>query len=268
MAAPTQIPLLEASQTQLLTRMADSADVCLMFEPEEHQQAPQQDEQMQQDGAECQDLKPAADDAAKCDNILLAHSFVLRWSSGVISKALETCKASQHYFSANSPARSHSSNDNLLEVPMPGSNKSDFLQLMPFIYPTTPLAVVTWENIEVLLTEAQKWDIPVVTAHVWKFLGDRARELSTKPNSMKYIWKWLHLADAAGEQQACTACINQLVKRNSRSCTAELLQGLSATTLQQLVLRLVSPTADDIRYCAKCSKCKKFNCPTCDKKVP
>jgi hypothetical protein len=44
---------------------------------------------------------------------------------------------------------------------MPGTSKQEFLAVAEFMYPVVPLPKVSWDNLEVLLVQGRKWNIPV-----------------------------------------------------------------------------------------------------------
>jgi hypothetical protein len=63
--------------------------------------------------------------------------------------------------SSNSSNSSSSSSSRLLQLPLPGSSRADFLAVAQFLYPILPLPRVSWDNLEVLLLEGRKWVMQV-----------------------------------------------------------------------------------------------------------
>jgi hypothetical protein len=84
---------------------------------------------------------------------LKSHSSILQLASPVLAHALE--------LQPTSSSSSNSSSSTLLQLPMLGTSKADFLTVAAFLYPLVPLPKVSWDNLEVLLVEGRKWDMQV-----------------------------------------------------------------------------------------------------------
>lgn len=99
---------------------------------------------------------------------LPAHSLILKLSSDVLAHAIDALGSSHSASSAASRlCRSNSSSGGQRQLlPLPGTTKADFLTVAAFLYPIAPLPKVTWDNLEVLLVEGNKWNITAVLAQV------------------------------------------------------------------------------------------------------
>lgn len=73
--------------------------------------------------------------------------------------------------------------------------------------------------------EGRKWDMGVVLAKAATFLQNNPNQLDTTADSQKFAFRWLKLADAAGLQDACQACVDRIVSQNSALCIGDRLQG-------------------------------------------
>jgi hypothetical protein len=60
-----------------------------------------------------------------------------------------------------SSGSSGGSSANTRRIPMPGTSKEEYLAVAAFMYPVVPLPKVSWHNLEVLLVQGRKWNIPV-----------------------------------------------------------------------------------------------------------
>lgn len=96
-----------------------------------------------------------------------AHSIVLRQWSNVLAEALET---EVNYASS-------STNTDRVRIPVTGTSKEDWLQLMEFIYPVLPRPQVTWDNLEKLLEVSDKSCMPALIQQLG-VLTQHAREMN------------------------------------------------------------------------------------------
>lgn len=173
------------------------------------------------DGA---DVELAFDDDS---TMLPAHSQLLRLCSGVLAKALE---ASAAVVDGRVDGRA-------MRIPLPGTSRADWLTAMRFVYPAfAPLPVVTWDNLELLLTLGGKYDMPLLLDCANAFLRDNAGQLG-KGISRQDAWTWLSLADKHG-LAAVKDLINAHATRRDvlQQCKEEVLLGLSHGTTAKLLL--------------------------------
>ena len=166
------------------------------------------------------------------DGAVPGHSQLLGFCSNDLREAVQ----------AGSGGASNGGEKSQLSIPMPGTSSTDWLKLIPFIYPGDQ-PEVTWDNVEALLVLGNKYDIPRLASRATQFVSAHQHELDTLPESCSYIWKWIFLLDNAaipGREGLFEDCI-QIVATNSqfkRTCKRENMKGLSTKALEMLASAL------------------------------
>jgi hypothetical protein len=100
--------------------------------------------------------------------------------------------------------------------------------------------------------------LQVVLGHAAEFLQANVSSLDeddvSDPESARYAFKWLQLADTAGLTDACEACIDRIVELDRSSCTPDKLEGMS----RQMLLHLIEATLAVASFCRYCSCTRDF----------
>lgn len=142
--------------TALLKLLSQKADIELVFKSDKQLKGSEQEEKAstrKRKSTSLTDGTSTEEDgtAASSNDTLQVNSCLLGFHSGVLGPIMELALS-----------QSSGSNDSLKQIPVNGSTKADFLAVLEFVYPVTPLPKVTWNNLEVLLVESNKWDMQVL----------------------------------------------------------------------------------------------------------
>ena len=163
------------------------------------------------------------------DKIVPGHSQVLSLTSNVLKEAIKTG-------SGGAP----NTKQGPLSIPMQGTCSTDWLTVVPFIYPGAEQPEVTWANLEPLLVLGDKYDMPSLASRAAKFLEAHQHELNSTEKDSKYIWKWLLLLDnaAAGKESLMESCIQRVAYFFKATCTRKNMEGLSKEAVGMLASAL------------------------------
>jgi hypothetical protein len=174
------------------------------------------------------------------DGSLPANSNMLSFFSSVLRGAVQA------------PSAGGSSNSSsTIVIPMKGLTKVQWLEVAPFWHPVGPAAVVkTWAEAELLLRVGSRFDLRPALDKASEFLTanvDKLTVTSSNPTGSstagKSLWKWLQLADELRLSGSLPTLVKRAVDVDWDGCSKiENIQGLSAATLQQLVMTLVAFT--------------------------
>jgi hypothetical protein len=164
------------------------------------------------------------------DKVVPGHSQLLSLSSNVLKEAIKA---------GSNEGASTTRKKRCMHIPMTGTSSSEWLKVVPFIYPGDE-AEVTWDNVEALLVLGDKYDMPDLACRASKFLNTHLKELNNKAQDCKYIWKWILLLDhaAAGNKSLCDSCIKRVALCFKSTCTMENMKGLSRDAVERLAAAL------------------------------
>jgi hypothetical protein len=177
------------------------------------------------------------------DKIVPGHSQLLGLWSKVLKDAIN----------AGSGQGASTTDKTQLRIPMNGTSSSDWLKVMPFIYPGDE-AEVTWDNLEALLVLGDKFDMPDLASRASKFLNAHQAELNSNNQDSKYIWKWILLLDhAAGNKSLCESCIQRVATQFRSTCNRENIKGLSREVMEMLTVALAENDPPQ-KVCPSCRR--------------
>ena len=184
------------------------------------------------------------------DLMILGHSQVLGLHSKVLREAVKAGSST-----AGSPANT---NEGGLSIPMAGTSSTDWLKVVPFIYPGQPYAELTGDNLEALLVVGDKYDMPDLAHRVSTFLAAHLEELNSNPGDPMYVWTWISLLDRVAADIAYTGllerCIKVVAERFKYTCTEENMQHLSRRAL--VMLASVLARSSHFVPNGSCPKCR------------
>lgn len=202
------------------------------------------------DGSDMELVFKAADGST---DVVPGHSVILRLWSKVLAKNISVTRPS-----------STTGGTDKIRIDMIGISKEDWLLAMEFVYPVTPQPVVTWDNLELLLSIGDTYGMPALMHRVGQFLEGNVKVLNLEHDSKQFVWKWIMAADKYGLHDIAKACINaqpsihELVynfpqKQLSAVNSAWLSEHLSATTLQHLLVAVANQIIRPKQpYCPVC----------------
>jgi hypothetical protein len=178
------------------------------------------------------------------DRVVPGHSQLLSLWSNVLKEAVKTGISSQ--FQGGSAAK-----ETKLSIPMKGTSSSDWLKVVPFIYPGNDEVEVTWDNLEALLVLGDKFDMPDLAYRATKFLVAHHANLSSHDKDPKNIWKWILLLDqhAAGlknKSLVLESCIQRAAVYFKDTCTRQNTNGLSREAVEMLAAALAASSTSGV----------------------
>lgn len=184
--------------------------------------------------------------AGKPSEVVKGHSCVLKLWSGVLASM---------FAAVHRQAKGGSSSQQIIKIPMPGTDREDWLLAMEFVYPVIPAPSLTWDTVQTMLELASKYDMPALTERAGQFKEQHNQELSTTPCSKLFVWKWVLLTDKYRLFDVATVCMKSCTNLQGlvRSCPFQQLCELSSRTVQQLVI-IMSGAAFGSSYCAQCKR--------------
>jgi hypothetical protein len=108
-----------------------------------------------------------------------------------------------------------------------------------------------------LLTLADKYDMPVLLSKVGSFLQSNAPVLSSSRSSSQYAWKWIPLADRLGLSEVAKACITGLPERICVDPIVQLVadQRVMTELVGIIIIRASRNVIVDIPAPVKASRC-------------
>ena len=181
------------------------------------------------------------------DKIIPGHSQLLSLWSNVLKEAIK----------AGSGSESNGGRSQLLSIPMTGTSSTDWLKIVPFIYPDEQQEV-TWDNLEALLVLGDKYDISGLATRAANFLDANQNELKGDDKDSKYIWKWILLLDsaAAGSEAMYEICIQRAALFFKNTCTRANMKELSKEEVEVLASTMAAtmPISSSIK--GICPRCK------------
>jgi hypothetical protein len=97
----------------------------------------------------------------------------------------------------------------------------------------------------VLLTIADKYDMPALRSRAGTFLQANKQHLSSSPAlfgpNPLFAWKWIALADKTGLTEVAKSCFDSCFSRHGQAlleeCTEEVLKGLSHAMLRHMFVQ-------------------------------
>jgi hypothetical protein len=165
------------------------------------------------------------------DKVVPGHSQLLSLWSNVLKEAIKTCVSSQD---VSATEKAH------LSIPMKGTSSSDWLKVVPFMYPRQDEVEVTWDNLEALLVLGDKFDMPGLAYQATKFLDANQANLNINDKDIKNTWKWMLLLDhaAAVNKSLLESFVQRAAVCFRETCTRKNMKCLSRESVEALAAAL------------------------------
>jgi hypothetical protein len=112
--------------------------------------------------------------------------------------------------------------------------------------------------------------MPALLARAVRFLQANMQQLSSSQESTHYAWKWISLADKAGQSDVAQACITSCFSKFEsaaimKACTKELVLALSPSTSYHLLMCSFAEAQQKAKpgmaFCGHCRNLRNMHVP-------